>query len=159
MKGITKQSLDGIAKAEAEGRVSEPTRRVDGSMGFPIHLIVPCRVVSEANVRCHWAVRYKRFKRQGDALVIACRNHGFGMESAFLRQNLPLTITFVRLGRQMLDKDDNLNGAFKGLRDKMAAIIGVDDADSELTWRYDQRSGKAGVEIIIDRLDVSLKQV
>lgn len=37
---------------------------------------------------------------------------------------------------------DNLQSAFKALRDGIAARLGIDDADSRVTWVYKQALGK-----------------
>jgi hypothetical protein len=98
-----------------------------------VTLRVPVRVVSEPNERCHWAKRYKRFKKQAEVL---------GEYLGMLRPlPLPLAITLVKLGGRNMDAQDNLKAAFKGLADFLAAWVGTDDADPELVWLYGQEPG------------------
>jgi hypothetical protein len=57
----------------------------------------------------------------------------------------------TRIGRRKLD-DDNLEAAFKHIRDQIACIVGVDDGSPLYTWRYEQRVGSSlqyGVNIEI----------
>jgi hypothetical protein len=98
-----------------------------------VMLRVPVRVVSEPNERCHWAKRYKRFKRQAETL---------GEYLRLLRPlPLPLAVTLTKLGGVSLDAHENLRAAFKGLADALAAWVGTDDADPELVWLYGQEPG------------------
>lgn len=54
---------------------------------------------------------------------------------------------------QLLD-DDNLQGAFKGLRDAIASWLGVDDGNPAIKWEYDQVTSSApeGTLVTIDLL-------
>lgn len=145
-----------IVKALAEGSAVEqnketpvPKKRIRKPVatpqaGWSVTLIVPCRVKSEANQRCHWAERRKRFKEQEDALRLV-------MSAAWLADwipDLPLRITWMHVGRRF--DSDNLAGAFKGLRDCLATLFDVDDGDERITWEYQQRAGKSGVEVTIE---------
>jgi hypothetical protein len=38
--------------------------------------------------------------------------------------------------------DDNLTSALKAIRDQIASLIGVDDGDHSIEWRYEQRADK-----------------
>lgn len=112
---------------------------------WSVTLRLACSVKSEANQRCHWAVRQRRFKHQGASLEVALR-------LAWLKDwipDLPLKITWTHLGRKM--DSDNLAGAFKGLRDALADLFDVDDGDERIEWVYDQRPGKSGVEVKIEQ--------
>ncbi len=97
-------------------------------IGFPI------KTVSELNRRDHWAVKNKRKKEQQ-----------FLFENLWkmskVRVKLPCTITFTRYSCRTLDEGDNLPSAFKGLRDSLARIIGIDDGSDLITCRYLQSSG------------------
>jgi len=56
------------------------------------------------------------------------------------RPALPCTVLMTRIAPRKLD-DDNLRGAFKAVRDQVAAWLGVDDADPRVTWAYAQERG------------------
>lgn len=165
---VTHAITAAIAKAEAEGRVSDsksdfrPKQRLDtirsrrdnetpSLVGWPwsIRLIVPAKVVSEMNRRGHWTERHNRFKVQAAAVDLAWL-------TANLKRNWLIvgrfTVTLTRIGRgQMLD-DDNLQSAFKGVRDRIAEHIGLDDADPRIQWKYGQRAGKPCVEVLIEKV-------
>jgi hypothetical protein len=112
---------------------------------WSITLKLPCRVLSEANRRDHWAVAHRRAKQQADALHAALEAAGLTDH----RPPLPLIVTWTRTGRKTLD-DDNLQRAFKALRDRLAEWIGCDDGDERITWKYTQRQGTPGVTVMIE---------
>jgi hypothetical protein len=62
----------------------------------------------------------------------------------------PCVVTLTRIGPKPLD-GDNLQSAFKTVRDQIASLLRVDDADPRVEWRYGQRKGEYGVEIEVDR--------
>jgi hypothetical protein len=120
---------------------SEPGR-------WAITLTLPCRVVSEANERCHWAVRRRRFQEQAAALRAAWNASPLATITAW-EPLLPFDVTFTRIGKRKLDTD-NLSGAFKGLRDSLADLFGIDDGNEAIVWDYDQRTGREyGVVVTI----------
>ena len=86
---------------------------------------IPLKVISAANAREHWAKKARRVKRERQAALI------------IQKHSLPCTVTMIRHGKKRLD-GDNLQSAFKGLRDGIADRLGIDDADSRVTWKYDQ---------------------
>jgi hypothetical protein len=108
-----------------------------GPAGWSITLPLPCRVVSEPNERCHWSVRRRRFREQAEGL--------WGAWEA----SPPLRVTFIRIGKRRLDTD-NLAAAFKGLRDALAGLLGIDDGDDRIAWEYDQATGEPGVRLTIE---------
>lgn len=98
-------------------------------------LLLPIKTISEANSRDHWTKRRKRFALQAWELYFAWRSVKPTIPP------LPIVVTLTRIGPRTLDSD-NLAGAFKGLRDQLAKLIGVDDGDPRVEWRYQQqRSG------------------
>jgi hypothetical protein len=113
-------------------------------------VVVPLKVLSEANVRNHWAVKARRVKQQ--RLVV-----GLSLRTALALEpvGLPCVVTLTRLigsGGRMLDCDNNV-GAHKAVRDAVAECLGVDDGDQRMTWQYGQRRAKDwGVEIRIRRV-------
>lgn len=136
----TNAVLAAIARAEAEGRVVEqrPRRK---AQPLPVTFMVNVQVKSEANQRCHWAVRRRRFAAQAEMLTVVWH------ASIDDELPLPLRVTFTHLGRRM--DDDNLAGAFKACRDRVALLIGVDDGDPQVEWRYEQAPGR-GVLVKIE---------
>jgi len=64
---------------------------------------------------------------------------------------LPCTVHLIRIGRKL--DSDNLQGAFKYIRDAIAELLvpglatGRADDDERITWEYAQEKGKVGVRI------------
>ncbi len=99
-------------------------------------LTVPLRLVSEANLREHWATRARRRRQHRSVVALSLRAHA--------RPELPAVITLTRLAPRRLDTD-NLAAACKAARDGVADWLGVDDGDARIEWRCEQRSAGAGV--------------
>lgn len=100
------------------------------------------RVQSEANVRCHWSQRRRRFKAQSDAvaLALACLS---ASDRDALRCARRVELTLVRLGGRKLDRD-NLASAFKAILDAVCRWLRIDDGDEErLGLRWLQEPGGA----------------
>ena len=109
-----------------------------------IEVQIEMRVVSMANLRMHWAVKAKTVKSQRQkAFNALC---GVGAPPA-----LPVTIVMTRVAPRPLD-GDNLQAAFKAVRDGVADWLGVDDGDQRLDWQYCQRS--AGVKVYRVEIEV-----
>lgn len=110
---------------------------------------VPTKLVSEANMREHWAIKNKRKKSQQRAV-----------ELVWLAQRIrvapPVVVHLTRVGVRKLDSD-NLAGSCKGVRDQIAKLIGVDDGDErKVRWEYSQRKGlpkEYGLEVRIVEVD------
>lgn len=110
---------------------------------------VPTKLVSEANMREHWAIKNKRKKAQQRAV-----------ELVWLAQRIrvapPVVVHLTRVGVRKLDSD-NLAGSCKGVRDQIARLIGVDDGDErKVRWEYSQRKGlpkEYGLEVRIVEVD------
>lgn len=102
-----------------------------------IELTVPIRIVSESNRSAgqHWSVRHKRFVEQKQEIWWTWR--------ATNRQPLPVpvVVTLTRIAPRRFD-DDNLTSGFKATRDQIAELLGVDDGDPRVTWRYAQERGR-----------------
>jgi hypothetical protein len=88
------------------------------------------KTVSEANSREHWAKRNKRKTAQQSEFHVLWRSYRPKVE-------LPAVVTFTRHSCKVLD-DDNLRGAFKGIRDQLAKEIGVDDGSESVRFEYKQ---------------------
>lgn len=115
------------ARVEADGAV---VLRLDG-----------LRLVNVANAREHWSTRKRRVTREHDAVNAAVRLAPMWstVASAEARR---WVVTITREGRGLLD-DDGLAIAGKGVRDALAAALGVDDGPTgPVAWRYAQRRAK-----------------
>lgn len=88
------------------------------------------------NARVHWTKRAARAKKERRATSWALSMRA----SSFPRPlRAPTTCTLARIAPRMLD-DDNLAGAFKSIRDEVAAFFDVDDGPrGPIAWRYEQR--------------------
>lgn len=75
-----------------------------------------------------------------------------------IKIELPCEITMIRYGPRLLDSD-NLQTAFKSIRDKIADLLipglakGQADGDPRLIWRYDQQKSKTyNIRLILNPL-------
>lgn len=106
---------------------------------------VPLRIVSVANLREHWTVKARRAKHHRQAALVIRKPS---------LPALPCVVTLTRIAPRELD-GDNLQTAFKALRDGIADRLGVDDKDPRVAWRYRQERGQpkqyaARIEIFPD---------
>jgi hypothetical protein len=111
-----------------------------------ISITLPIVTKSEANLREHHHVvaRRKKSQRRGVALALRPR-------VCFWSSILPCTVTLTRLSARTLD-DDNLQSAFKAIRDQVAYELGVDDRDHRVKFEYGQERAKTmGIRIEIRR--------
>jgi hypothetical protein len=100
-----------------------------------------------ANLREHWAKRAKRVKTQRHATRLMLGTSTYA--TSFGRKptgGQPLAVRLTRVSPRPLD-DDNLQMAFKAIRDEVAAYFGVDDRDPRIRFVYAQAKGKASVRI------------
>lgn len=104
-------------------------------------ITLPIRIESESNKASseHWRKRHARSKSQKEELQVEWLSL-----VGKVQVPLPCTVTFTRLGAKPIDSG-NIETSFKYLQDGMAAIIGVDDGDPRITWRY--RQSPDGVRI------------
>lgn len=104
---------------------------------------LPIRLVSEANVREHWAVKAKRTRAQRSAVALKVGS-AIRSELAY-----PLRVLITRRGLRTLDTD-NLARACKAVRDGVADALGVDDGALCVTWEYAQepsREYSVGIDV------------
>lgn len=107
---------------------------------------VPTRTESEMNKRDHWAVRNRRKKEQQKAVFFAWRKAAFGKRVP----TLPCVVRLTRCGPRTLD-GDNLQSAFKFVRDEVAKLLNVDDGDEQIQFVYDQRvDSKYSISISVE---------
>lgn len=62
--------------------------------------------------------------------------------SQYARPALPCVVTITRLANSNGLDSDNLLSSAKGIRDQIAAWLGVDDRDPRVTWEYAQERAK-----------------
>lgn len=108
---------------------------------------VPIKAQSTANLREHWAAKYKRVDAQKRAVAVK-----------FPRKELHplLNVKLVRVSPRELD-DDNLRAALKSVRDAVAIRLGVDDRSPLVAWDYGQEKGKPGQHAV--RVEVAVEGV
>lgn len=108
-------------------------------------VIVPVHTVNPLNgSHGHWWTRNRRNQDHKVSTWAAVR------ECAHVP--LPIVVTLTRHSAGTLD-DDNLRGALKAVRDGVALVYRIDDADPRIEWRYDQakcRRGEHFVSITIE---------
>ena len=121
-------------------------KRTTVDPAWSVTLTVPVVVKSEMNLREHWAARHRRFAKQAEAVKMVSLLSRIDL----MQLAVPLRITLTRLGGKGLDSD-NLAGGFKGIRDAVANLLMMDDADPRLTWVYRQEpGGLQGVRITLE---------
>lgn len=94
-------------------------------------ILIPIRTHGP-NAREHWRVKAKRVKseREATAWILARRT----------KPPIPCSVRLTRVGPSSGFDDDNLIGAMKGIRDEIAAWLGVDDRHRlQVRYLYDQR--------------------
>jgi hypothetical protein len=111
---------------------------------------LPMRLPSMANLRLHWATKARTVKAQRSATGLALRTTGRAFLTAWQHMDanprLRLHCLLTRVGPRALD-DDNLQGAFKAVRDEVAATFGIDDGSERWRWQYAQERGLYAVRI------------
>jgi hypothetical protein len=117
-----------------------------------LKFFVPIRLGRGENNREVVGQRIARVKAERRAVFLATLGRIRGLLMA-LGDGPPLppcTVTFTRVapGRG-LDPDENLPGSCKAVKDELAAMLGVDDRDPRVTWRYQQERGEWGLWVHI----------
>jgi hypothetical protein len=120
-------------------QLSQPLKPVESSHfsardGAPtIRIELPIKTGAGLNDRMHWRARSKRTKSQRTTVCAFVKRHS---------RPLPAVVTMTRLSSGKLD-DDNLQGAFKAIRDGIADAFDLADNDPRFTWNYAQEKCKA----------------
>ena len=107
-------------------------------------LSIPLNLPSAANLREHWTTKHRRVKGQRSVVALFLGGKP--------RPPLPVVVTLTRIAPRSLDSD-NLQGAFKGVRDEVSKWIGYPDNDPRIEWRYGQRQGGVKVYAIEVRIE------
>lgn len=103
-------------------------------------VLLPIKTVSLTNVREHWRTRHKRTKYERSVVSLLMPK---GVP-------LPCTVRLTRVSSGVLDSD-NLPASLKSVRDQIAALSGVDDADPRINWEYAQeRINKRQYEVRVE---------
>ncbi len=116
------------------------------------------RIYSRSNRSEHWRKRSKREKAQRAELR-------FTYQRAIRDFGLPVVVTFDLWSYQAMD-GDNLQTAFKHLRDEVANILlpttqgnqhrrWADDSDPRIAWKYRQFRGRQRVVIQLERMEAA----
>jgi hypothetical protein len=140
-----------IFTPETPAKRTTSAPRITGQMKagrlLGLKLMLPIKTVSEANQRDHWRTKNTRKRDQQEELAIEWQRLVPKLEIG-----LPCVVKLTRIGQRELD-GDNLQGAFKGIRDQIAKTLGVDDGSELIDWQYGQAPAFAarfyGVEIEI----------
>ena len=109
-----------------------------------IEIRMPVKIVSVANLRLHWAVKAKLAKSHRSKAFSA-------LASVAAPPAPPCTLVLTRVAPRALD-GDNLQSAFKAVRDGVADWLGVDDGHKDLDWQYSQR--KDGPKVYAVEIEV-----
>lgn len=112
-----------------------------------VDIWLPILTVSEANIRENWRKKSRRAKNQRHAVY-------FALSGPVMLEKLgmPLRVVLTRQSPRELD-GDNLQSAFKAVRDGVADAVGVDDRDARYEWVYRQEMSKTkGIRIVIDQM-------
>jgi hypothetical protein len=110
-----------------------------------VYLILPIKTVSEANSRESWRAKNRRKRSQAFEVEIEWKQAMKGRAVS-----LPCVVTLTRIASRLLD-DDNLRSAFKGVRDCVAALVGVDDGSDLIRFEYKQeRRAKRTYDVKIE---------
>lgn len=91
------------------------------------------RLKAGLNAREHWRARASRTKRE--------RQTAHWLLADEKCPVLPVTVRLVRVSPRRFD-DDNLQGAFKAIRDGVADAFGIPDNDPRIRFQYDQERGE-----------------
>ena len=130
----------------------------------------PMLLPSMANERLHWSAKARKVKAQRATCALSLRANGVGWRLTPLETGDHLVVVLVRQAPRRLDSD-NLQGAFKAIRDEVAAFFHVPDNHPSITWCYKQVKGPATVSIelevlakeamkaISDRIDDNAREV
>lgn len=107
----------------------------------------PLKLESMANARLHWAQKAKRVKAQRFATQAALSSHiprsiveRWRTRLLLNEPGLNLAVRLTRIAPRSLDTD-NLQAAFKAVRDEVAAQLGIDDRDRRVVWWVEQAKG------------------
>ena len=105
-----------------------------------LEVVLPVRLVSEANAHEHWRERQKRAKYQRQVAGLLCRLPGGWMP---IQPGRARRVLMTRVAANQLDSD-NAVGAAKHVRDGIADAMGIDDRSPLIDWQVAQEKGRRG---------------
>lgn len=118
-------------------------RTTDGELLLRFH--IPVRLRRGENNREHPQARARRVKAEHLAVFYATLGTRRAVLAALMPAPVVVTLTRVSPGPG-LDSHDNLPGSLKAVVDQLADILGVNDRDPRVTWKYaPQERGEWGV--------------
>lgn len=130
VKTVVRERKTASIKRKPVGYIESRFTQWDGYMAWDI----PIKVISEANQREHWRVKWLRQKKQKTAVDLFLAESKIGLLGKVYQ------VRFTRFGVKALDTD-NLSGAFKAVRDMVASKLGVNDGDPSIKWETVQVPG------------------
>jgi len=130
-----------VAKAQERGALVEAHAHRDGDTVTV--LAKGLRLDATPNSRSHWSQTAK--KRANERAVIGAAL------ARVIRPEGPWRVTITRLGPRPMD-DDNCTASAKGVRDAVAAWLGIDDGNERAVWAVRGEVGRGyAVRIKIER--------
>lgn len=129
----------------------------DGWTPAQYRIEIPMRLPSVSNLREHWRAKACRTRAQRATVrVIVLTELGRSWNPMPLaRPSDRVCVSLCRVSPRALD-DDNLRGALKACRDGIADVLGVNDRDPRIEWKYAQERGKPKehkVVVIVERIE------
>ena len=116
---------------------------------------------SAANLREHWTVRHSRTQGQRKMVALHMKTQGREWLAHARRilgnERMRVGCILTRVAPRQLDSD-NLQAAFKAIRDEVAAQVGIDDGSDRWHWEYHQRKGAPGVEVVLQILQPEVER-
>lgn len=135
---LSRNTLDTTPRRKAVGTGDiAQLKQWYAAMGREPGLFIPMRVVVFANHREHFHAQAARKARQRETVALAFR---WRVDNATIER---LRIVLTYYGPRELD-GDNLQNAFKAVRDELAKIVGVNDRSKWYLWEYQQTKTKRG---------------
>lgn len=152
--------LEKIAKVGRIMRTAKP-RSVRANLkamvqpSLKVEMTLPVNVVSKQSIKSHWAAQYRTKKAQQNEVVAWWKLMNM-QPSELLALGGQLLVTLTRLGSGSPMDDDNLQHAFKHVRDQLAICLGVSTkagvGDELIDWKYGQDTdGPVGIRVTIER--------
>jgi hypothetical protein len=122
-----------VSFADAKARLLAAASTLPATAPAVVRVSLPLTLISEANARGSWRGGANRAAKQRAVVGLVLRQ--------CIAPALPCTVRLVRVAPRAFD-GDNLQRAFKAVRDAVADWLGCDDGDPRVSWHYAQATGK-----------------